>query len=405
MKRVVRRFLPEAMLISHKERLRSALGALAGILVTGLIGSQVLDANSMLPALIAPMGASAVLLFAVPSSPLAQPWSVIGGNTLAATIGVTVGILVADPILASALAIGTAIAAMMALRCLHPPSGAIALTAVLGGPAVHELGYGFVLWPVAGNSLALLFLALAYNNLTGRTYPHAMKPQPTDHGTADPAPVERIGFRSEDLDEVLKEYDEFLDIDRDDLETILRKTELRSYRRRAGHFDCSDVMSRDVVAVAPDSSLREAHALMRLHHIKALPVTNDSAEVVGIVTQTDFLDKADWSKGRPAIAFAQRMRLVLAGASAPNGTVKDIMTSPVTTVGPDTPVSEAIVIFAEAGLHYLPVTRQNGKLVGIISQSDVLVAMLADQTADPAPTSAANLQAMETARTPALTGT
>ena len=379
MRRLLRRFLPEAILISPKERIRSAIGALTGILITGLIGGLVFKSDPMLPALIAPMGASAVLLFAVPSSPLAQPWSVLGGNMLAATIGVTVALLVQDPLLASALAIGVAIAAMMALRCLHPPAGAIALTAVLGGPAIHELGYGFVIWPVAGNSLAMVLLALAFNNLTGRAYPHAMKPQQTDHGTSDPAPIERIGFRSEDLDEVLKEYDQVLDIDRDDLETILRRTELRSYRRRASDLVCASIMSRDVIAVAPDNSLKEARDLMRAHHIKALPVTNDSAEVVGIVTQTDFLDKTNWVKGRATIGFAQRLRLALKGATAPNDTVKDIMTSPVTTVGPDTPVSEAIVIFAEAGLHYLPVTRQNGKLVGIISQSDLLVAMLADK--------------------------
>ncbi|MFB9950846.1 HPP family protein [Rhizobium puerariae] len=380
MRRALRRLLPEPAPISSKERLRAASGALAGILVTGLIGSLALRADASLPALIAPMGASAVLLFAVPSSPLAQPWSILCGNIVAALVGVTAAMFVDDPFVASALAIGLAIAAMMTLRCLHPPSGAIALTAVLGGPAIHELGYGFVLWPVAGNSLALLVLALIYNNLTGRPYPHAIKPS-TDHGTADPAPIERIGFTSADLDDVLKEYDEFLDIDRDDLETILRRTELRSYRRRASHLDCNIIMSRDVVAVAPDNSLKEAHDLMRAHHFKALPVTNDRAEVIGIVTQTDFLDKANWTKGRPRIGFAHRLRLVLSGASAPNDTVKDIMTAPVRTVGPDTPIADAIVIFAEEGLHYLPVTRENNKLVGIVSQSDVLVAMLADAAA------------------------
>ncbi|MGK6314861.1 HPP family protein [Neorhizobium sp. DT-125] len=380
MRPILRRLLPETPPVSARERLRAALGALAGILVTGLLGSLALRADASLPALIAPMGASAVLLFAVPSSPLAQPWSILCGNTIAALVGVTAALLIGDLFLASALAIGVAIAAMMTFRCLHPPSGAIALTAVLGGPAIHELGYGFVLWPVAGNSLALVVLALIFNNLTGRAYPHAVKLS-TDHGTRDLAPIQRIGFTSADLDEVLKEYDEFLDIDRDDLETILRRTELRSYRRRAGHFDCASIMSRDVVAVAPDNTLKEAHDLMRSHHFKALPVTNDRAEVVGIVTQTDFLDKARWTNGRPKIGFGQRLRLVLSGASAPNDTVKDIMTTPVKTVRPDTPIANAMIIFAEEGLHYLPVTRENNKLVGILSQSDVMVAMLADKAA------------------------
>lgn len=381
MRSTLRRLIPDVAPVSHKEKLRSALGALIGILLTGVVGSLALRFDPTLPVMIAPMGASAVLLFAVPSSPLAQPWSILCGNLVAAFVGVTVALLVSDIFVASALAISLAIAAMIALRCLHPPSGAVALTAVLGGPAVHSLGYGFLLWPVLGNSLILLLLALLYNNATGRPYPQGLKQAKTSHGTNDPSPIQKIGFSSADLDEVLKEYDEFLDIDRDRLETILRKTELRSWRRRALHLDISSVMSRDVVAVAPDDSLRHAHALMQNHHFKALPVTNDSAEIVGIVTQTDFLEKASWRNGRPAIGFLQRLRLIFSGASAPNDTVKDIMTSPVKTVQPETAIEEAIIRFAEEGLHYLPVIDANGKMVGIVSQSDVMVAMLADKAA------------------------
>ncbi len=70
------------------------------------------------------MGACAVLLFAVLASPLAQPWSIIGGNLMLATVGVTCALLVHDPIDATALAAGVAICTMFALRCVHPPSGA-----------------------------------------------------------------------------------------------------------------------------------------------------------------------------------------------------------------------------------------------------------------------------------------
>ncbi|WP_320199942.1 HPP family protein [Agrobacterium sp. rho-13.3] len=381
MRNLLRLIVPEAMPVSYKERFRAATGALIGIFVTGVIGHLAVGSNAALPALIAPMGASAVLLFAVPSSPLAQPWSILCGNILSAFVGVTVAMLIADPFIAAALAISLAIAAMMALRCLHPPSGAVALTAVLGGAAIHDLGYGFVLWPVASNSIVLLTLAVLFNNLSGRRYPHSIRSQPASHGTKDPAPIQRIGFSSADLDDVLKEYDQVLDIERDDLETILRRTELRSYRRRATHLDCASIMSRDVVGVAPDDPLKTAHELMRSHHFKALPVTNDNAEVVGIVTQTDFLDKASWTNGRPSIGLIQRVRLIFSGKSAPNGTVKDIMTSPVKTVSPETPIEDVIIMLAEQGLHYLPVVDANNKLAGIISQSDVMVGMLADKAA------------------------
>lgn len=375
------RILPAAPQLSLKERLRAPLGALAGIALTALGGILALRQGLPAPAVIAPMGASAVLLFAVPSSPLAQPWSVVGGNSLSALAGVGVAALVPDPVLAAALAVSLAIAAMTACRCLHPPGGAVALTAVVGGAAVRDLGFGFVAWPVLGNSLMLLAVALVFHRMTGGIYPHRLQPAPRHHATTDPAPLARIGFASADLDEVLKDYDQFLDIDRGDLETILRRTELRSYRRRAQHADCASIMSRDVVAVAPDTSLREAHDLMRRHRFRTLPVTNDQAQVVGIVTQADFLHKPRWVAGRPRIAFRQRLRLIMAGSSAPNDTVKDIMTAPVQTVRPDTPIADAIIAFAEGGLHDLPVVRDDNRLAGILSQSDALVAMLEDRKA------------------------
>lgn len=382
MQSLLRKIVPDTPPVSRQERLRAAAGAFIGILVTGIIGGSVIGLDPALPAIIAPMGASAVLLFAVPSSPLAQPWSILGGNVVAAFVGVSASLLISNVFAAAAVAIGVAIALMMTFRCLHPPSGAIALTAVLGGPAIQNLGYGFVLWPVMGNSVAMLVLALAFNNLTGRAYPHAPKMPAPGHGTNDPSPVERIGFRSEDLDEVLKDYDQVLDIDRDDLENILRRTELRSYRRRAGHLTCADVMSRDVVAVSPDETLRNAHRLMRDRHLKALPVTNDAAEIIGIVTQTDFLDKPNWTGGQPKIGFRQRLRLMAQGATATSGTVKNIMTTPVKTIRPEASLSDAIIMFAEQGLHYLPVVDENNKMAGILSQSDVLIATLQDAAKD-----------------------
>ena len=74
--------------------------------------------------------------------------------------------------MAAALAVALSIAAMMKLRCLHPPGGAVALTSVLGGTAVTGLGYQFVIWPIGLNSLCLLVMALFFNHLAGRRYPH-----------------------------------------------------------------------------------------------------------------------------------------------------------------------------------------------------------------------------------------
>ena len=145
----IKGFYPQPISVNFQERLRACVGAFFGILVTSVVTYYFIGGSSAFPFLMAPIGASAVLLFAVPASPLAQPWSIIGGNLIAAAVGVTCALFIDHIALAAALALSVSIALMFALRCIHPPSGAVALSAVLGGPAISALGYGFVVFPVA----------------------------------------------------------------------------------------------------------------------------------------------------------------------------------------------------------------------------------------------------------------
>lgn len=377
MRRALQTLIPEAAPLSLRERLRSAGGALVGILATGLLCRAALGSETALPVLIAPMGASAVLLFAVPASPLAQPWSIVGGNAVAAFVGVTMAMMVPNPFVAAALAISVAIALMMFLRCLHPPSGAVALTAVLGGAPIRDLGYGFALWPVAANSLLLLAVALLFNNLTGRAYPHVL-PKPTGHGTGDPAPSARAGITPSDIDAVLKDFDQVLDVRRSDLEAIVLQAQIHSYRRRSGQATCAEIMSRDVIAIGPEEPLHAALDTLRRHHIKALPVTDEGARVLGIVTQTDLLDKTRWDQSGPRLGSRRRLSLTLRRGRAPHGCVEDIMTTPVMSARPETPIADLVLWMSDAGLHHLPVVGPDERLVGIVSQTDLVAELLAD---------------------------
>jgi CBS domain-containing membrane protein len=357
------------------ERLRASIGALIGILVTGFVTQYALGTSAAVPLLIAPMGASSVLLFAVPASPLAQPWPVLGGNLIASLAGVTAALWIDDPFIASAVAVGVAIALMMACRCVHPPSGAVALTAVLGGPAVDAAGYGFVLWPVGVNTVLLLLTAYAYNNFTGRRYPHRPIAAPNLHATGDAHPSARVGLTESDLTAVLTEHNQIFDVNPEDIPGIVREAELKAYRRRGGEITCGDIMSRDVVGVAPSTTLREAHALLRAHDIKALPVTAEDATVIGIVTQTDLLDKAAWGSNGPRIAKRERLLKAVTMEKAPQGTVADIMTTPVRSVTPETPIADIVPLMADGGLHHMPVVGPDNKLVGLVTQSDLIAAL------------------------------
>ena len=187
----LRAFLPGRLAIDSAERWRAVIGAGLGILVAAVVSRYFASPEAMW--LVAPLGASAVLVFAVPSSPLAQPWAVVGGNTLSALVGIACVRLIGDPALAGSVAVALAIAVMMATRCLHPPGGAMALFVVLS----HSTAFDFALFPALTNSLLLVLAGTAYNSATGRRYPHVQLP-PRTH---DERPSDR--FNSSDLDAVL----------------------------------------------------------------------------------------------------------------------------------------------------------------------------------------------------------
>src|SRR3546814_15548608 len=119
--------------IGHLGWARGAAGAGMGIALAGAVTMMLVGARAgVLPFLVAPLGASAVLVFCVPASPLAQPWPVVGGNLLSAMTGLTAGHVLGDPWLAASAGVGAAIAVMSLTRCLHPPGGACALLCALG---------------------------------------------------------------------------------------------------------------------------------------------------------------------------------------------------------------------------------------------------------------------------------
>ncbi|MCC6828795.1 MAG: HPP family protein [Novosphingobium sp.] len=206
---------------------RSAVGALLGIAFAAGLTRLLLGGNALaLPWLVAPLGASAVLVFALPASPLAQPWPVFGGNMLSAAIGLACAHLLGQPLLACAVAVGLAIAAMGLARCLHPPGGACALVGALGGPAVAAHGPLALLGPLAINIALLLAAGWLYNNLTGHAWPHRMPSAPS-------LPPEGWtgSYDIADLEAVLEDWDEVLDVSPADLDALFRAVERRVQRR------------------------------------------------------------------------------------------------------------------------------------------------------------------------------
>ena len=205
--------------VKNEERFASAVGGFIAILCIFVVNKYFVgSADAVI--LIASMGATAVLLFAVPHGQLSQPWPVFGGNILSAIIGVSCAKWIPNEIFASSSAVGLAIGAMYYLRCIHPPGGATALIAVVGGESIHNLGYLFVITPVLINVCIILTVAVSYNYLfSWRRYPMSLfrMQQNINQTLSDD---NHNGISHEDFAYALSQVDSFVDIHEYDLSRI-----------------------------------------------------------------------------------------------------------------------------------------------------------------------------------------
>jgi CBS-domain-containing membrane protein len=210
---------------SHSEKIISALGGGISIVLVFVCSQALIDAGIIDSLtgyfLVSSMGATAVLLFAVPHGALSQPWAVVGGHLVSAFIGVTIGKYLGNDFVAAGLSVGLAIGAMYYLRCVHPPGGATALTAVVGGQKVMDLGYSYLFMPILSDVVIILSVALAFNLLFHwRRYPahlsHRMR-KPTE----TPASEREFELTQEDFAAAMLELDSYVDITADGLTELL----------------------------------------------------------------------------------------------------------------------------------------------------------------------------------------
>ena len=359
----LRNFWPAPVGINRREWLRVTVGVALGVLLSALLGRWWWHAGAGGHYwMVASLGASAVLVFGMPSSPLSQPWSVLGGNALSVLVGVACAALVPDPSLAAALAVSAAVLVMVPLRCLHPPGAAVALFVVLNPEESAQLAA----FPVMFNVCVLLLAGIVYNNLTGRSYPHpqnaAQAPQAEGDG----------GFTNADLDAALSHYNQVLDISRADLAGLLHMAGRAAFQRTLGELRCADIMSRPPMAVEAGVALKDAWEMMQREQIKALPVVDSAGQVQGIVTMADFmrLAKLEMHEG-----WGQRLRTLMRGRSGQPTRVEDIMSRQVQVVQAHQHVMDLVPLFSRGGHHHIPIVDAKSRLAGVITQTDLVRAL------------------------------
>lgn len=283
--RLIRFIIVEPVNLSFKGKLFSIVSSFSTILIMAL-ATQKLSIGSAYPIIVASMGASAVILFIIPHSPLAQPWSFLGGQVVSAIIGVSCALWFGNIALASACAVGGSIFAMLLLRCLHPPGAATAIAPILVGDPIHAMGYGFVLIPVSLNVMIMLAMVIVINRwLLGHDYPTI-----SDNGNK---PAQKTGISNQDVKQALKSMDTFVDVSPRDLQKLLVDAEARSFKRFKGNITCADIMVSDVPAVEYGTEVEEAWMIMHKQKLKAMPVIDRARRVIGIITWNDFFKFVD----------------------------------------------------------------------------------------------------------------
>lgn len=409
---------PPPTAVSHTERLRIAVGAAFGIaLAAGL--SQWLAGDSVGHFWhSASLGASAMLIFSMPSTPLAQPWAVIAGNAISVAIGMACVHSIPNVTLAIIVALPLSIWAMMLLRAIHPPGAGLALYVVL-----HQLqDPALLLFPFLFNFVLLVLAAVVFHRLTGRKYPH---PQVITATSAqnDAAPS-ADHITTADLDNALARYNEVLAISREDLANLLQEVNGAAFQRHLGSLQCQDIMTREVHSIHSEAALEEAWQTLRNAPNRLLPVVDANGHFLGMIGINQWLDAIERAREEekarkaaevavsaaaasaiatahpaPAPSWASKFKRWLSASAAQNTqdavepqaqtpppvhqkyasegpvVVRDAMIPSLAIAHPEQPIMEIVPLLCQGGLYLVPVTNEEAQLVGIISQTDLLRAL------------------------------
>lgn len=330
------------------EALRAGFGAGFGLAMAALaLFALTPGAGDLLaqPLLIAPFGASAFLIFAVPNSPLAQPWAVVVGNGLSALAALLVLRAGLPALIAAPLAVTLAVLAMAAARAMHPPGGAVALFVALAAPS----DWSFAASPVLAGSVALVASGMVWNRLTGRAYPFR-QPAPSPHGTADQMPERRHLPPPGALAELLSRLKLDANIGVEDLTRLITAAEAEAATRPLAGLTARHLMSRDLVTVSPDTPLPDLAARFHHHRFKTLPMV-DAERYVGLVSEEALVGLADATLTAADLAH------------------------PAPDAAPDTPAADLVQRLADGREQAVPIVEA-GALVGLVTRSD-LIALLA----------------------------
>ncbi|MEI6145740.1 MAG: HPP family protein [Methylococcales bacterium] len=356
----------------------AAVACLMAIFLTGTVTQLYAPENTGI--LLASMGASAVLLFAAPSSTMAKPWPFAAGQMISALVGIYVAHYEADFVRASALAVGLSVLLMLLLRCLHPPGAATALASIHNTVNVDLPDFSFLLMPVGVNVVIMLIITLLVNRLILPCLQFAKTPIPAHLTNQNDQQGHLLGINTGDIEQVIQRFDKFLDIDLDDLCQLLTQLQLLLFHKNTDIKTCGDIMQRNIITVEYATEVEWAWTLMHEHHLKVLPVLDKSKRVIGIVTHYDFLKHVQLT---PYQSFQEKwlwfIKPSLDITTQKPEVMGHIMTRKVKTLSTDAHIAELVPLVVNEGHHHVPIVDDEERFVGLVFQSNLLTALFNQQ--------------------------
>jgi len=364
--------------LSIKGKLLSVLSSFIAILAVAWV-TQTLSISAAYPIIVASMGASAVILFIIPHSPLAQPWPLLGGQLISAIIGIACAQSFTNTALASACAVGGSVLVMLLLRCLHPPGAATALAPIMGGDPIGSLGYSFVLMPLGLNVAIMLVMAMVINRWVLRyeypIIPHQAGNKKNKQSTMI-QPSQRTGISEQDLEQALENMDMFMDISTGDLSKLLTDAQKQSFKRYRGNITCADIMVKNILTVEYGTDVEEAWKIMQGEKLKAMPVIDRVGRVIGIITWNDFFKFINVGVNE---TFQEKFRAFI--RRTPDVTtnkpesVGHIMTTSVSVLPEITHIADLIPLMSDQGYRQIPIVNNENRLVGMVYQANLIAAL------------------------------
>ncbi len=273
-----------------------------------------------------------------------------------------------------ALSVGLAIAATILCRALHPPAGAVAMTAAMSPDAIDELGFMFALTPIAIGTVLLVLVAIVYGRLTGRHYPFRQFDEPNAHGTTDPGPMERLGLSEDELNDILDRYRQSFNLGTEDLARLLGAAEIQASTHRANPMVAAEVMSRDLVLIHADAPLAEVADLFRKHRFTGLPVIAKSGKFLGVIFQMHLIDRASQYANLTHRPFRSALRQLMDRKSDIPLRAADIMTTDGPRATASTPLAALLHLMAEGEIDAVPILEV-GHIIGIVTRTDLISAL------------------------------